>query len=121
MREMTEQELADFDAWKAARDPGPQPRAYDGPQGGGSLAAPLQPDPAPPARPAEPEQPHPGETFAPGELATYAYHDHRDPEGTTRSQVVMVTHVDDDHVHGLVVGQLRDVASFPHGALTHGG
>jgi hypothetical protein len=101
-----------------ARAAAPAPQAYAGPGGAGQLAAPLPPA-VPPAPPAEPDQPHPGETFTPGELAYYAYHDHRDKPGAVRAQVVVVTHTDDDHVHALVLGDAGQLASFARGQLTH--
>jgi len=87
--------------------------------GAAALAAPLAPDPVPPPGPDPAPAPHPGEEFAPGQMAWYTYHDHRDPEGTDRVQLVAVTHTDDDHVHGLVLGDARHLASFARGVLTH--
>jgi hypothetical protein len=124
MPEISEQELA---ALRASHDQlqdltaaGPAPVPYAGPAGAGQLAAPLQPAP-PPAPPREPDVPHPGVRLRPGELARYTYHDHRDPEGVNRDQLVMVSHTDDDHVHGFVVGNLQEVASFLHGQLARHG
>ena len=100
-------------------NPQPQATPYSGPPGAGQLAAPLAPPP-PPAPPAEPETPHPDETFAPGELALYDYEHPADKPGKTRTQLVMVSHTDDTHVHGLVLGELKDVASFVKGQLHRG-
>jgi hypothetical protein len=97
----------------------PPPAPYAGPQGPASLGTPLAPDPVPPPAPAGPPAPHPDEEFVPGQMAWYSYHDHRDPEGRDRVQLVAVTHVTDDHVHGLVLGDARNLASFARGVLTH--
>ena len=83
-----------------------------------SAAMPRDPEP-PPAPPAAP-LPHPGEVFAPGEFGYYSYHRNGDPEGVMRTQLVAVAHVTADHVHGLVLGDVADVASFGQGVLTHG-
>jgi hypothetical protein len=93
---------------------------YAGPAGAGQLGAPLPPAPAP-----APPAPIPGddrepEEFSPSHMAFYAYHDHRDPPGAQRVQVVLVTHVDDEHVHGMVLGDARQLASFAPGELSHG-
>lgn len=104
----------------AARAAAAGGQPYAGPAGAGSLSAPLAPPPPDPGPPPGPPAPHPGETFAPGDMGWYTYHDHRDREGTDRTQLVVVTHVDDDHVHAMVLGDSRSVASFAAGQLTHG-
>lgn len=91
---------------------------YAGPAGSGQLGAPLAPPPAPPL-PTEHAQPNPDEVWAPGELGYYTWQDPRTPASEPRVQVVAVTHVDDQHVHGLVLGDAKDLASFGHGTLTH--
>lgn len=121
MSEMTlEQKAAAYDAWQqeqqAAR--ADQPQQYAGPAGAGQLAAPVQPPP-PAEPPREVATPHPGESFAPAEMGFYSYQHPADPPGQKRTQVVLVTHVDDSHVHGLVMGELRNLASFLAGELTH--
>lgn len=91
---------------------------YAGPAGIGQAGSPLAP-PAPPAPIAEHDQPNPDEVFAPGELGYYTFADPRTPAAPPRTQVIAVTHVDDQHVHGLVLGDAKDLASFGHGTLTH--
>jgi hypothetical protein len=95
----------------------PAPAPYAGPQGPASMGAPLQPDPPPPPV-TTPDVPHPDEEFQPGQMGWYSYHDHRDPEGTDRVQLVAVTHATDDHVHGVVLCDARQLASFARGVLT---
>lgn len=98
--------------------PLPQPQAYAGPAGGGQLAAPLQPPP-PPAPPPEADTPHAAEApLGPGEIGFYSYVHPADKPGVTRTQAIQVTHADEDHVHGFVLGELRGLASFVHGQLT---
>lgn len=95
----------------------PQPQAYAGPAGAGQLAAPLQPPPPTPPPP-EAEVPHAGEApLQPGQIGFYAYEHPADKPGVKRVQAIQVTHADEDHVHGFVVGELRDLASFLHGQL----
>lgn len=94
------------------------PQAYAGPAGSASMSAPLAPQPEP-AQPVQPAAPHPSESFVPGDLGFYSYHDHRDPEGVSRVQVVSVAHVDPDHVHAIVLGDASQLASFAPGQLTH--
>jgi len=96
------------------------PRPYAGPAGGGQLSAPLAPPP-PPEPPKTVETPHLDESFTAGDLARYHYIHPADKPGVTRTQVVMVTHEDEHHVHGFVVGELRDLASFLKGELTRRG
>jgi hypothetical protein len=96
----------------------PAAAVYAGPRGAASMAASL-PQAPPPAPPAVAATPHPGETFVPGEIGYFRYHDYRDAEGKTRVQVVSVAHTDDDHVHAIVLGDARNLASFQHGVLTH--
>ncbi len=86
--------------------------------GAASLGTPLAPDPPPPPAPAAPPPPHPDEELAPGDMAWHTYHDHRDPEGVTRTQLVAVTHAGEHHVHGVVLGDARHLAAFARGVLT---
>lgn len=95
------------------------PQQYAGPAGAGQMAPPLQPPPAPPA-PASVATPYASESFAPGDMAFFTYHDHRDPEGVNRTQVAVVAHVDENHVHAVVLADASQLASFVHGQLTHG-
>lgn len=91
---------------------------YAGPAGVGQFGAPLQPPPPPAPVPVD-VTPHPDESWQPGELGYYTYHDHRDPEGTDRTQLIMVTHVEENHVHGIVLGDTSNGAQFAPGVLTH--
>lgn len=100
----------------AALAPAPGALVYAGPAGAGQLSAPLQPDPPSPPPPVAPV-PHPEQTFAPGQLAMYDYAHPADKPGTTRTQVVMVTHTGEHHVHGLVLGEVQNIASFLKGQL----
>lgn len=95
------------------------PIAYGGPQGAAAMSQPLQPPPPPAPVPTTPT-PFAGEQFVPGEMAFFTYRDARDPEGKTRTQVVSVAHVDEGHVHAIVLGDASQLASFEHGVLTHG-
>jgi hypothetical protein len=95
------------------------PQPYTGPPGAGQLSRPLPPPP-PPEPPKTVPIPHPEESFAPGELAQYTYTHPADKPGVKRTQVVMVTHTDDTHIHGFVLAEMKDLASFLKGELTHG-
>jgi hypothetical protein len=103
----------------AARVPAPvDVAAVPRPSAGiAATAAPVRPDPEPEPPKAAPA-PHAGETFEPGQLGYYSYHRNGDPEGVDRTQVVAVVATTADHVHGLVLGDAADVASFAQGQLT---